>query len=320
MTTCEICNNSTDNKSYIVREMMFGFKEEFEYFECMECGCLQIGEIPVNLSKYYPKNYYSFQATPNSKKKFLVSFLQRQRTTSLLYGSRFIGKLLSKLLSKIYGVSTPIYYNWFKKIGLTFESKILDVGCGGGELLLRMQSEGFTNLTGADPFIKDDISYNNSIRIFKKELHEIRQQFDLIMLHHSFEHMPQPLSVFKELYRLLKSDRYVLIRVPLVSSFAWRKYGVHWVQIDAPRHFFLHTIKSMQILANQVGFQVIEVVFDSNALQFIGSELFSRNISMMDNASKSIFSKEEIADFNAKAIQLNKEKDGDQACFYLYKA
>ena len=35
--------------------------------------------------------------------------------------------------------------------------------------------------------------------------------------------------------------------------------------------------------------------------------------------SLSIFSKKQIAEFSTKAIDLNKNDDGDQACFYLYK-
>ncbi len=187
-----------------------------------------------------------------------------------------------------------------------------------------MQAEGFTNLIGADPFIKDDILYENGVKVLKKELSEIDQQFDFIMLNHSFEHMPSPLYVIKELYRILKFNRYVLIRVPLVSSFAWREYGVHWVQIDAPRHFFLHTIKSIEILVKQVGFKIADIEFDSHAYQFWGSEQLMRDIPVLDsksyaiNPEASIFSQKQIDEFQAKAIQLNQEKNGDAACFYLY--
>lgn len=58
MTVCKICNNSSGNKSYVVREMMFGFRDEFDYFECGKCGCLQIKQVPNDFSKYYPENYW----------------------------------------------------------------------------------------------------------------------------------------------------------------------------------------------------------------------------------------------------------------------
>jgi len=33
-----------------MREMMYGFRDEFIYIECSECGCLQIAEIPEDIS------------------------------------------------------------------------------------------------------------------------------------------------------------------------------------------------------------------------------------------------------------------------------
>jgi hypothetical protein len=58
---CRICGNFDDNKIYTAREMMFGFRDEFDYIECSKCGCVQIVEIPKNINKYYPPNYYSYQ-------------------------------------------------------------------------------------------------------------------------------------------------------------------------------------------------------------------------------------------------------------------
>ena len=145
------------------------------------------------------------------------------------------------------------------------------------------------------------------------------------MTHHSFEHMQDPLEVLKRFYQLLKPDRFLLIRVPIVSSFAWRHYGVHWVAIDAPRHLYLHSLKSVEMLSKRAGFRLIDVVFDSTEFQFIGSELYLRDIPLSDsdtygrNSKNSIFSQNQIEAYRQKANELNLRNDGDQACIYLYK-
>lgn len=41
--------------------MMFGSRDKFDYLECARCDCLQIEEVPADLSQYYPANYYAFQ-------------------------------------------------------------------------------------------------------------------------------------------------------------------------------------------------------------------------------------------------------------------
>ena len=39
---CKICGSKGDFESFLVREMMQNKRDEFEYFECEKCGCLQI--------------------------------------------------------------------------------------------------------------------------------------------------------------------------------------------------------------------------------------------------------------------------------------
>ncbi len=319
MNRCRICNNSNCNKTYLAREMMFGYRDEFEYFECSNCGCLQIKKFPANLTKYYPPNYLSFSKPQLPKLLSLNSFFLRQRLLYALDEKNFLGFLLSKVFD------TPYLPEWVKKVKLKPDSSVLDVGCGAGSLLLRLRKKGFCDLMGVDPFIKDDIFYKHGVRIFKKEIENIEGQFDFIMLHHSLEHMPDPLSALKSSNRLLKSGRYVLIRVPVVPSYAWRKYKTNWAQLDAPRHLFLHSIKSVEILSNQAGFEVVDITFDSDSFQFWGSEQYVKGIPLTEsrsywvNREGSIFSDKDIKRFEEKSQELNKNNDGDQACFYLYK-
>lgn len=335
MLVCRICHNTEGNKTYIAREMQFGFRDEFEYFECAQCGCLQIKEMPGDLSKYYPENYYSYspaQPAAEGKKKGLGGykerFIQDRITKHYLNRDSRLGAWLEKK-SSLSGHYTA-QLRWMRRqpvnLKLGFDSAILDVGCGSGQLLHRMAALGFSNLVGVDPFIERDIVYDNGVRVLKRELGEVEQQFDFIMLHHSFEHMPEPLAALEKLYALLKPDRYALIRIPVAGSYAWRKYGVDWVALDAPRHLHLHTRKSMQLLAEQSGFEVAEVVFDGDGYGIIYSEQFRKGIPLMDaeshhvNPAQTIFSQEELDSFIALDEDLNEQGQSDAAGFYLYKS
>ena len=298
--------------------MLFGSGESFEYIECASCGCLQIREMPDNSSKYYPQNYYSYNIKKTPKKKPLRTLVRRQRSRYCLYGKN----TLRWLKSSRYGS-----FSWFKKTNINFDSAILDVGCGNGKLLNRMQRDGFRDLTGVDPFIEESLFYKNGVQVLKKNILDLdsKGQFDLIMSHHSFEHMPQPLNVLKKFHTLLKPQRFVLIRTPVAACYAWRRYGVHWFGLDAPRHLFLHTTDSMELLSTQAGFEVADIEFDSTETQFLHSELYMRNIPFkdkaryLDDAQSPIFSKQQIEEFKARASALNDSSQGDQACFYLHR-
>ena len=57
---CRICNTGNNVEEYTLKEMMYGLPEEFEYFKCSGCGCLQIKDFPSNIEKYYPPNYLNY--------------------------------------------------------------------------------------------------------------------------------------------------------------------------------------------------------------------------------------------------------------------
>ena len=312
---CRICNSLKKGNLFVAQEMMFGFNTSFEYYECVECGCLQIVNIPQDISRYYPDHYYSFAAPVRSS---LIRFLKRRWLDHALGQKTLLGILTTKLLG------APSYADWIKRTRVSKNAAILDVGCGQGHLLLNLQNAGFLNLTGVDPYIESDLIYGKGLRILKRELNQVEDQYDLIMLHHSLEHMPEQQEVMKEVWRLLKPDAIALVRIPLSGSYAWRNYGVNWVQLDAPRHFFLHTRKSFSLLAEQTGFRIVEIVYDSNEFQFWGSEQYKQGISLMNAKSylktSSALPKRQVLAFKAQAAKLNEKQDGDQACFFLRKS
>jgi len=98
---------------------------------------------------------------------------------------------------------------------------------------------------------------------------------------------------------------------------------MNWVQLDAPRHLFLHTTKSFRLLASSAGLDVVDIGYDSNDFQFWASELYSRDIplaSMDGSKPQTIFSKSELQKFKENARELNAKRLGDSAIFILRKS
>ncbi len=319
---CRICGNSEHNTQYEVREMMLGLRDKHTYYECADCGCLQLASLPMNIQDYYPtEDYYSYDAiqVATGIKGALIRMRDRYAAT----GDCIIGKLMQYIQPHDKLPS-------LRFTQVTLDSKILDVGCGAGHLLHSMKEAGFKNLLGIDPFNNKEIQYDNGLRIEQKSIHKLARQniegdWDLIMFNHSFEHVVDQQEVLEKTYQLLKPDGICMIRIPTVTSWAWRSYGVDWVQLDAPRHLFLHSLKSMHVLAKQLGFKLEEVIYDSFAFQSWGSIQYQQDIALHDknsyavNPDKSLFSKADIQEFEELSKELNTSKSGDQAAFYLRK-
>jgi SAM-dependent methyltransferase len=319
MFECRICANSNNIREFIAKEKMYGTGDEFLYFECSQCGCLQIAELPDNLSQYYSSGYRSL-FNPNSNP--LKKYLKRKWYQNALGNQNIIGNYIYKKKG------TPYFIDWLKETKVKYGEKILDIGSGSGQLLFDLYEAGFKDLTGLDIHIEKDLFYNNNVRILKKPVEQIENKFDFIMLHHSFEHIPNPVEILQNIHRILNNNKYLLIRIPLADCFAWKKYGIDWVQLDAPRHLFLHTIKSMNILAEKTRFQIEKVNYDSGGFQFWGSILFQHNIPLTATKLFSndptvdfpdIFKPGDFQKFEEESILLNEKREGDQAVFYLKK-
>jgi SAM-dependent methyltransferase len=316
---CRICGNAHRNGLHVAREMMFGYRDEFEYLECSRCGCLQIVEVPEDLDKYYPEEYISFSRVTTRWSSKALRALRKRRTGYYLAGKKRRTNILSRLVGD---VAFPVY---FRAEGLGLDSRILDVGCGSGRFLNFLGAQGFSNLTGIDPFNVSDIFYDNGVRIYKGELSDLDGIFDFILLYHSFEHMPDPLAALKSLNEMLSADGLVSLCVPLVSSFAWREFGTNWVQLDAPRHLFLHSLRSIEHLVEEAGFKIESIEYDSTEFQFWGSEQYVLDIPLTDprsyssNPERSVFSEQAIDSFRQRAAELNAARQGDQACVFLRK-
>lgn len=315
---CKVCDNLENNKMFEVKEMYLGLREKFVYQHCGNCGLMQLLNIPENLSKYYPPDkYYSFKSEVNKKVK--PELFRKIKAEYLLHNkNRIAGKLLSL------GYKVPEYFEWLKKTKVHLTDAILDVGCGNGGLLISLNKMGFTNLTGIDPFNENDLDYGD-IKIYKKTIFETEGEYDLIMLNHVLEHMDEAQNVINRLYDLLKNGKYLLIRTPVMESYAWHKYHNNWMNLDAPRHLIIHTIKSIKILCERSGFILKDIVFDATADSLIGSEQYQKNIALIDedsylkNRKSKLFSEKELEDFKIIANEKNKTGEGDQAAFYLYK-
>lgn len=273
---CKICGAEANRKVYYVKEMFFGTGKEFPYFECEQCQCMQIADIPEDLSEYYGKGYYSF----------------------------VMPEMPAVVAEQVN------------------ETRILDVGCGAGKWLIEKYAQGHINLYGCDPFIEKDIYYEPCIQIKKCSIHEMKGTFDLIRLSDSFEHTADPYETLVSIKRLLSDEGMCLISMPVFPNAAYDICGVNWYEWDAPRHLFLHSLKSMEYLCQKAGLRIENIQFNARDLQFISSLLYQKGIPYIEQTEDVInsnFTSDELQKFAEYTVALNAKGYGDHAVFVIMK-
>ena len=322
---CEVCGGkAADSRLHTATERMFGLGGQFRYMECAQCGCLSLLDVPDDLGPYYPPDYYAFGAGPRPGRSPGPRWLRRWLMGTFL-DRPSLARLGIAVRSRL-GGGSQAWTLALSGIGLTTGAAILDVGCGSGRRLEHLGQVGFENLTGTDAFLPDHGGHDGRdgrANLVPHDLDALSGSFDLIMCHHSFEHMADPVGVLRSLDRLLSPRGAVLLRVPLAGSWAWRTYGVDWVQLDAPRHLFLFTPEGVELLAARSGFVVTRVIYDSDALQFWGSEQYRQGAPLRDPRAPGEeaprFTAGQLRRFRRRARELNALGDGDQAVFLLRK-
>ena len=302
-STCRYCH-STQETNFLATERMLGLGGEFNYASCHSCGSIQLLTIPEDLSSYYPSNYYSF---------------------SSLLPSGLLRNLLKKIRIRAYFAtglkffSPPFGGYWLKKLHLKFTDRIADVGCGNGQLLYELHVSGFKDLHGFDPFLESESQLGTGLKLWNKEFGQTDLYFDVVMLHHSFEHMADPEQVLKTCYERLNPGGMLLVRCPVTDSAVWKEKGSLWVQLDPPRHLTIPSTKGFVAVAERCGFENQEIIFDSTSFQFWGTALYEQGEKLDSRKIKTYFSEKQLEEWEQKAIQYNQEGVGDQACFFCIK-
>jgi len=311
---CRACGEPVDAVPFTAVEMLLETREAFQYVECSACGTLQIVEIPADLGRFYPDEY----RLPKTAGAGLAGRTLRRIRGSYVRGAHWNvpGWLLMKM-------KRPPWIDWMLGTHARTDSRILDVGTARGELLLALSAAGYRDLTGIDPFIEPATNLPEGVRIYQHTIEDEQGPYDVIMLHHSLEHVPDPAAVMRHVRRLLAPGGWALVRMPLAGSYGWRTYREHWLGLDPPRHICVPTREGMARLADQAGMQVKSTAYDSSGCCYAESEIWASGRVFpyprhpWEQFTTEMLGAERVAEFQRISRERNAAGDGDHAAYYL---
>ena len=285
-----------------------GTEGRFVYRQCSECSSLWQPDPPAELAPFYGDGYYSMgenrdPVTRSPARSALVAGLLRMPPAAIdTWSHRATFK--------------PQLVQWLAGIA-TQRSKIADVGSGEGVLIRKMARFGFQDLWGIDPFISGDLD-EGPVHLRRAVIEEIDASFDVVMMNHALEHVPDPLATLEAVRSRLEPGGAAFIRIPIVA-WAWTEYGTNWVGLDPPRHLTVPSEHGMRRLAARAGFRVERVFYDSYPLQFWGSERYRRGIPLVAQPPADVSTHERAMAraWARRSRSLNRGRQGDSAGFVL---
>jgi len=142
----------------------------------------------------------------------------------------------------------------------------LDVGCSSGSVLSVARACGF-NTHGVEPAPKaaETAAQIDGVEVFNGFLHDAQypdNHFDIITLFEVIEHLTDPISLIKEIGRILKPGGLLLIGTGNGGSWTVQALGNKWEYFDIKKHgghisFF--TPQSMALLAEKSGLKLAAI-------------------------------------------------------------
>jgi SAM-dependent methyltransferase len=135
----------------------------------------------------------------------------------------------------------------------------LDLGCGAGFLIRKLQKVGWTvdGLEWNEDAAKR-AEESTGARVWSGDFMQAdlpKGKYDLIVLNHVFEHFSDPVELLRRLHTLLRPGGRVVLFYPNPDSLGARWFGRDWFPWEVPRHLVLPSPASIKTLTKRAGFR-----------------------------------------------------------------
>ena len=229
-------------------------EKQYVIEECSNCSFKLTNPLPdeSEIGKYYESDNYISHTSSNKGVFNLLYQLIRRRA----------------IKSKFSLVSS------YSPNGL-----LVDYGCGTGSFLSYVKQKGWAVL-GLEP---SSIAISNCATNVKEDIKDPSEIYnlqegtaDVISLWHVFEHVYNPKELLGVFKKVLKKEGALVIAVPNPDSLDAELYGESWAAWDVPIHHSHFNKKSMKMLLNSTGFELVEVKnmpYDSFYISALSEEL-----------------------------------------------
>jgi len=211
---------------------------QFNMVKCNNCEMVYVNPrlVSKNLTELYKEEYFSHYVDTTSE-----AHIKRQKT-------------FKTEIAELEYIT--------KKLGLG--QKILDVGCGGGFFLDSLDNSWEKHGTEKNQVAVDHGRETFGINILKGSLREADypcEMFDIVKMRGSIEHLPDPMSELREVYRIMRTGGVITVNTPNIGSICGRIYKEKFRMVCPVHHIYYFSRKTLSQMLRKVGYRIYKVSY-----------------------------------------------------------
>lgn len=144
------------------------------------------------------------------------------------------------------------------------KGRLLEVGSGQGGFLKLCQTQGW-DVYGLDisneciAYVKNEHGIENAFVADLLDAGFDDNQFDVVIFNHLIEHLTDPQTYLREIYRILKPNGILCVSTPNIDSISARVFGKYWQALFVPLHLVLFSPTTLSQMLKETRFSDFKV-------------------------------------------------------------
>jgi len=256
---CLLCDQPGKVLYCAVSDWLWGVDGQWNIRNCSGCdlGWLDPEPLDEDIFKLY-SNYYTHGAPPATRFDALRKEVLNRILPRLGYSRQpsagMLGRFLSHTRSWARAAAMEVM-----DLPASMTGNLLDIGCGSGEFLLRMQSLGW-KVAGVEPDrAAAKYAQSRGLEVVHGDISDVSQDaaFDVITMNHVIEHVADPVILLRQCAKRLRGPHSrLVITTPNMRSLGHRWFRQYWRGLEVPRHLTLFSSKALGKCLEGAGLRV----------------------------------------------------------------
>lgn len=237
---CLACGSRRFLPAFCSPAQMHPSKEDFLFSRCEDCGLFFLSTRPrlEILGKYYTEHYLPYRGEQAWGRYAALARL----------GQRRLDHARVKAAERF--------------VRLNPQTRVLDVGCGKPTFLKALQEKHGCECWGVDFSVEgwEGGKGFEGIHLVEGDPREVSLEgpFGLIAMWHYLEHDYRPAETLSRLKACAGPGAILMVEAPNLNAWSRRFFGRHWGGFHTPRHTAIYTPRTLAILLERSGWQVVK--------------------------------------------------------------